>query len=84
MTTATRGRDEDRTLLDSRLAYQLRCLREDATDPTMSNLERLALVRDRIKRIREIRQGIATANQETEQRREKAARAEERAGRNRP
>ena len=50
-----------RTLLESRLRYHLRCLREDATDPTMSAVERLALVRDRARRIREIRQDLKTA-----------------------
>jgi hypothetical protein len=48
-------------LLESRLRYHLRCLREDATDPTMSAVERLALVRDRARRIREIRQDLKTA-----------------------
>jgi hypothetical protein len=47
-------RQEDRTLLESRLRYHYRCLREDATDPEMTSLERLALVRDRAKRIQEI------------------------------
>jgi hypothetical protein len=61
MKTATRHRDKDRTLVESRLAYHLRCLREDATDPTMSAVERLALVRDRARRIREIRQDLETA-----------------------
>ncbi|MGD0265791.1 MAG: hypothetical protein ABSD47_12685 [Candidatus Methylomirabilota bacterium] len=44
-----------RALLESRLTYHLRCLREDATDPELTALERLALVRDRAARIREIR-----------------------------
>jgi len=30
-------------LLESRIAYHLRCLREDAPDPDMTSLERLAL-----------------------------------------
>ncbi len=38
----------------SRLAYHLRCRREDATDPELSSVDRLALVRDRVARIREI------------------------------
>jgi hypothetical protein len=42
--------------LESRLSYHLRCLREDATDPELTGLERLALVRDRARWIREIRQ----------------------------
>jgi hypothetical protein len=46
------GRDGTaaRSLLESRIAYHLRCLREDATDPAMTALERLALVRDRAPR----------------------------------
>lgn len=43
--------------LESRLAYHLRCLREDATNQDMSALERLALVRDHARRIREFRAG---------------------------
>ena len=45
---STQGKCEtaSRILLESRLAYHHRCLREDATDPAMSALERLALVRD--------------------------------------
>jgi hypothetical protein len=46
---------ELRLLLESRLRYHLRCLREDATDPEMTSLERLALIRDRARRMREIR-----------------------------
>jgi hypothetical protein len=46
---------ENRILLESRLRYHLRCLREDATDPEMTTMERLMLVRDRARRIREIR-----------------------------
>ena len=45
-------------VLRSRLGYPLRCLREDATDPEMMNLERLTLVRDRAGRIREIRREL--------------------------
>ena len=45
-------------VLRSRLGYHLRCLREDATDPEMTSLERLALVRDRGTRIREIRREL--------------------------
>ncbi len=52
------GHSEDgaitRTLLESRLAYHVRCLREDATDPDLTALERLTLVRDRVARMREI------------------------------
>jgi hypothetical protein len=53
--------DKDGSLLASRLAYHLRCLREDATEPAMSALERLALVRDRVERIREIRGELEAA-----------------------
>jgi|GEM_PF-1338058 hypothetical protein len=52
-----------RPLLASRLAYHLRCLREDATDPAMSSLERLALVRDRARRIRENSKGTRDPNE---------------------
>jgi hypothetical protein len=38
----------------SRLASHLRCLEEDATNSELSQLDRLALVRDRARRIREI------------------------------
>ncbi len=58
MKTATRHRDKDRTLVEPRLAYHLRCLCEDATDPEMSSLERLALVRDRAVRMRVIEQEL--------------------------
>lgn len=44
-----------RTHLASRLAYHLRCLSEDAADPELTSLERLALIRDRARRMREIR-----------------------------
>ncbi len=54
------GKDRDaRTFLKSRLAYHLRALRQDATDPAMTNLERLALVRERVARVREIRRALA-------------------------
>jgi hypothetical protein len=49
-----------RILLESRLAYHLRFLREDATDPDLTDLERLALVRDRAARIREIRRELGS------------------------
>lgn len=51
-----------RVLLASRLAYHLRYLREDATDPERSSLERLTLVRDRARRIREIRRELGAVN----------------------
>jgi hypothetical protein len=47
-----------RGLPQSRLAYHLRCLREDATDPDTTSVERLALVRDRVGRIHEIREEL--------------------------
>ncbi len=56
MSDCGRSATAKRAVLESRLRYHHRCLREDATDPEMSPLERLALVRDRTKRIREIRQ----------------------------
>ena len=46
--------------LESRLAYHLSCRREEATDQDLSGMERLALVRDRAERIREIRQALDT------------------------
>lgn len=48
-------------LLESRLAYHLRCVREDATDPATTTLERLTLVRDRVRWIREIRRELVAA-----------------------
>jgi hypothetical protein len=45
-------------LLESRLAFHLRCLAEDATDPTSPTLERLAPVRDRVGRIRKVRREL--------------------------
>lgn len=47
-----------RTLLASRLVYHRRCLREDATNPDLTALERLALVRERAARIPEIRREL--------------------------
>ena len=52
-------RQDNRALLESRLRYHLRCLREDATDPDLSSLERLALVWDRARCIRDIRRNLA-------------------------
>ncbi len=56
MPTEEGSSDTDRALalLESRLAYHLRCLKEDATDPDLTALERLTLVRDRVMRMREI------------------------------
>jgi hypothetical protein len=53
-----RNAKEDGKLLASRLAYHLRCMAEDATDPELSSRQRLALVQDRVKRIREIRRDL--------------------------
>jgi hypothetical protein len=50
----------------SRLAYHLRCLGEDATDPGMGSMERLALVRERVGRVREIRRLLAASVEATE------------------
>lgn len=50
-------------LLESHLVYDLRCLREAATDPALSSVERLARVLDRTKRIREIREQLTAARQ---------------------
>jgi hypothetical protein len=50
-----------RIVLESSLRYHLRCLREDATNPDLPALERLALVRDQARRIREIRQALEAA-----------------------
>jgi hypothetical protein len=47
---------------ESSLIYHLRCLREDATDPDLTSLERLALVRDRVARVREIRRELEAVN----------------------
>ena len=48
------------------VAYHLRYLAEDATDPELSSVERLALVQDRARKIREIRR-IMTATPEAQQ-----------------
>ena len=47
--------EENVDSLKSRLAYHLHRLGEDATDPELLAVERLALVRDRARRIRAIR-----------------------------
>ncbi len=53
---STQGKYETtaRILLESRFAYHHRCLREDATDPDLTALERLTLVRGRAAWMREI------------------------------
>jgi len=61
MATVTCPSTNRRKLLESPLAYHLRCLREDPTDLEMKSWERLALVRDRAARIREIRQELEAA-----------------------
>ncbi len=58
-TTSKKGRSrEEAALLESRLAYHLRCLREDATDLELASVERLAVVRERVARIREIQRDL--------------------------
>ena len=59
---------EGRVLLESRLRYHYRCLREDATNPEVTCVERLALVRDRAERIREIRQELEAEQKKREKR----------------
>ena len=54
-TEGSRKAEEDANLLKSRLACQLRCLAEDATEPELPSVERLTLFRERAARIREIR-----------------------------
>ena len=51
------------SLLESRLAYHHRCLREDATDPKLPALERLALERDREARVQAVRWSLIVARQ---------------------
>lgn len=63
--TARRRGDSKGALLESRLGYHLRCLREDATDPELKSFERLALVRERAARIREIRQRLKAVKGKT-------------------
>ena len=61
MAKAERSRhaEEVTSLLESRLAYHLRCLAEGATDPDLPRAERLALVRERGMQIRGIRRKLA-------------------------
>ena len=61
MSTAAGMSVKERPFVESRLTYHLRCLREDATDPELTSLERLALVRDRAGRIQEIPRKMETA-----------------------
>ncbi len=53
-TGTSQDSQESRPSFESRLAYHLRCLQEDAIDPWMTAPERPALVRDRLRQIREI------------------------------
>jgi hypothetical protein len=39
--------EEDAKLLASRLAYHLRCLAEEAADPELHSVQRVAVVRER-------------------------------------
>lgn len=64
MATANWSSRKLRAALESRLGYHLRCLREDATNPDMTTLELLALVRDRARRIREIRLALENSGGE--------------------
>ncbi len=53
-----------RFVLESRLRYHHGCLREDATDPDLTSVQRLTLVRRRVARMREIERelkGTATS-----------------------
>ncbi len=47
-------RQAQRLLLQSRLRHHRRCLQEDASNPELTPLKRLALVRNRVTRMREI------------------------------
>jgi hypothetical protein len=47
-----------RTVLESRLASHLPCLAEDTTDPELPRAERLALVWERVERIRGLRREL--------------------------
>jgi hypothetical protein len=61
LTAAAGGADprDERAHLAFPLAFHLRCPREDVTDPNLSSLERLALVRERVAGVREIRRALA-------------------------
>jgi predicted alternative tryptophan synthase beta-subunit len=59
-------RQENRAPLESRLAYHLGCLRGHATDPAMSRLEWLGLVRNRAREIREIREEVETSKRNSQ------------------
>ena len=63
MEKTARPTRKDRAVLEDRLTYHLRCLSEDATHPDFTPLERLDLVRDRARRIREIREQLTAARQ---------------------
>jgi len=67
MGTMTRPPSTRRALLELRLAYHLRCLREDDTDPALTRMERLALVRDWVRRIWKTRQELEAGQQRAKQ-----------------
>jgi hypothetical protein len=48
-------------MLESRLAYQLRCLQQEATNPELGSLDRLAVVWDGAKGIEEKREKLPAA-----------------------
>ncbi len=56
---------EHRKFLERRLRYHLCCLRRDATDPEMSAPGRLALVRDRSRRIKGIPEELKVSDVRT-------------------
>ena len=53
-----RQAEKGTSLHASRLAYHLRCLAEDGTDPALPRAERLAPVPERAARVREIRRDL--------------------------
>ena len=55
MTSKRYAFQEGHAHFESCLAYHLARLREDASNPNLTSLERLSLIRDRASRIREIR-----------------------------
>lgn len=67
MSERNKPRQSKIAMLQGRLAYHLRLLREDASDPALTSLERLALIRDRAKRIREIRRELFTTKERVSQ-----------------
>ena len=61
MTSQRYAPPEGRAHFEPRLAYHLRCLCADATNPDPTALARVTLVRDRAGRIREIRRELNAA-----------------------